>query len=407
MRRMSDQVVAAVAHSTTARPGPDAPTVLYLGLRRSSLEWQAELDAATALGLRVHVSSDSDVSHTGLPAEQRGSFDRTTPLAVQAARASPDEAPAAVACWGDKHVGLTARLAEDFGARGIGTAAAAVCTDKVAQRLAMEPYGLNPAWRSGATPDALRAAVETLGASGKPLVFKPAHCSGGRGITLITANSDLDIIFKLTAENYSGTTDFLVEEYAEGTEHSVSGLVADGTARILGVTDKYLEGPLSASWATTVPSARTDAQVAELKRAAERAVLAVGLRTGGFHVDLRFTAAGPVVLEIGGRLGGDLINSHLIPLSRQGAVRPYESLLTLLTTGQLPGELTEPAQGAAMVLLPNAGRPVTELVRTALAHPRVTLAADWPGTDTVVAVVVTEDPAELPAAVADIRKLIP
>lgn len=50
---------------------------------------------------------------------------------------------------------------------------------------------------------------------------------------------------------------------------------------------------------------------------------------------------------------------------------------------------------------------MTELVGTALAHPRVTLAADWPGTDTVVAVVVTEDPAELPAAVADIRKLIP
>lgn len=60
-----------------------------------------------------------------------------------------------------------------------------------------------------------------------------------------------------------------------------------------------------------------------------------------------------------------------------------------------------------MVLLPEAGRPVTEHVGTALAHPRVTLAADWPGTDTVVAVVVTEDPAELPAAVADIRKLIP
>ncbi|MGY4905548.1 hypothetical protein [Streptomyces sp. 900116325] len=70
---MSDRVTSAVAHPTTEPPGPDAPTVLYLGLRRSPLEWQAELDAATALGLRVHVSSDSDVSHTGLPAEQQGS----------------------------------------------------------------------------------------------------------------------------------------------------------------------------------------------------------------------------------------------------------------------------------------------------------------------------------------------
>ncbi|MFF5278649.1 hypothetical protein [Streptomyces sp. NPDC000133] len=110
---------------------------------------------------------------------------------------------------------------------------------------------------------------------------KPAHCSGGRGIALITADSDLDDAFKLTAENYTGATDFQVEEYVEGSEHSVSGLVAGGTVRILGVTDKHLEGPLTASWATTVPSARTDAQVARLKQAAEQAVLTVGLRTGG------------------------------------------------------------------------------------------------------------------------------
>lgn len=91
----------------------------------------------------------------------------------------------------------------------------------------------------------------------------------------------------------------------------------------------------------------------------------------------------------------------------QDAVRPYDALLTLLTTGELPGELAAPARGAAMVLLPKAGRPVTELVGTALAHPRVALAADWPGTDTVVTVVVTEDPAELPTAVADVRQLTP
>jgi hypothetical protein len=40
----------------------------------------------------------------------------------------------------------------------------------------------------------------------------------------------------------------------------------------------------------------------------------------------------------------------------------------------------------------------------ALTRPRVVLAEDWPGTDTVVAVVVTEDPADLPAAVAEVRE---
>ncbi|WP_158715587.1 ATP-grasp domain-containing protein, partial [Streptomyces sp. NRRL S-481] len=253
------------------------------------------------------------------------------------------------------------------------------------------------------TADDLRAVVAELGAGVRPLVFKPAHCSGGRGMALITDGTGLDEVFALTAANYSGTGDFLVEEYVDGSEHSVSGVVSEGTVRILGVTDKWVDGPLSPSWATAVPSALPDSEVKGLARAAEQAVLAVGLETGGFHVDLRLGPAGPVVLEVGGRLGGDLINSHLIPYAHRGAVRPYETLLALLTGGEPPGEIPEPVRGAAMVLLPRSGRPAAELAETALADPRVVLAEDWPGTDTVVAVVVTDDPAGLPAAVADVR----
>jgi hypothetical protein len=389
-------------NSTAADDGSEAeqPSVLYLGLRRHPLEWRAELDAAAARGLLVHVASDADLSHIGLPEHRRGSFDRGSPLADQAAQASPGSAPAAVACWGDKYIGLTALLAERFGVRGIGTAAAAVTTDKSAQRRAMEPYGLNPPWRAGRTADELRDIVSELGAAGRPLVFKSARCSGGRGMALITPDTDMDEVFALTAANYSGTSDFLVE----GSEHSVSGVASDGTVRILGVTDKSVDGPLSPSWATTVPSALSNTQVKDLKQAAEQAVLAVAIGTGGFHVDLRLTPAGPVVLEVGGRLGGDLINSHLIPYAHDGAVRPYELLLALLTDGELPGETPEPVRGAAMVLLPRAGRPAAEMAEVARAHPRVVLAEDWPGTDTVVAVVVTEDPADLPTAVADARE---
>ncbi|MEV6963179.1 ATP-grasp domain-containing protein [Streptomyces sp. NPDC051207] len=301
-------------------------------------------------------------------------------------------------------MGLTALLAERFEARGIGTTAAAVATDKVTQRRAMAPYVLNPAWRSGSSLEELREAVAELGAAGRTLVFKPAHCSGGRGMALIGADTDLAEVFELTSTNYSGTTDFLVEEYVEGSEHSVSGVVSDGVVRIFGVTDKSVDGPLTPSWATAVPSAHTDAQVKELRQAAEQAVLAVGLRSGGFHVDLRLAPGGPVVLEVGGRLGGDLINSHLIPYAHQDAVRPYESLLALLADGELPGEVPEPERGAAMVLLPKAGRDTRQLADAVRAHPQVVLAEDWPGTDTVVAVVVTGDPAELPGLVSEVRE---
>lgn len=100
-------------------------------------------------------------------------------------------------------------------------------------------------------------------------------------MALITQDTGPDEAFALTAANYSGTSDFLVEQYVDGSEHSVSGVVADGTVRILGVTDKSVDGPLSPSWATAVPSALTDTQAEDLKRAAEQAVSPSASGPGG------------------------------------------------------------------------------------------------------------------------------
>lgn len=375
-------------------------TALYLGLRRSELEWRAEIEAAAAAELEVSVASDASLGHTGLGPERTRSFDRAAPPGDQVARATEGLTPEVVVCWGDKYVGLTAAVAERFGARGIGAAAAAVVTDKAAQRRVLEPHGLNPAWRSGRDLGELRAAVAALGTSA-PLVFKAAHCSGGRGLAVIGPDSDLDAVFKLTAENYSGTGDFVVETYVDGSEHSVSGLVADGEVVVLGVTDKRLDGPLSPSWATSTPSALDDAALTAVGEAAVTAVRAAGFEVGGFHVDLRWTPSGPVVLEIGGRLGGDLINSHLIPLAHAGAVRPYEAFIELMATGALPEEPATPPWAAAMVLLPQGDRPVEAI---ALDHPLLRIAAEWPGTDSVAAVLAAEDPAALTAAVDDLRR---
>ncbi|MDQ1016114.1 hypothetical protein [Streptomyces afghaniensis] len=56
-----------------------------------------------------------------------------------------------------------------------------------------------------------------------------------------------------------------------------------------------------------------------------------------------------------------------------------------------------------MALVSKDGRPAAEAAKAALAHPRVVLAEDRPGTDDVVAIVVTEERADLPAAVADVH----
>jgi predicted ATP-grasp superfamily ATP-dependent carboligase len=381
----------------------DDPSVLYVGLRRPTLEWAAEIDAAAARGFSVKLASDAKLAHTGLPASRQIAFGKNGSAAetADAIAAAAGAAPAAVLCWGDRYVSLTAELADRWGLRGVTTAAAAVCTDKVAQRRALEPLGLNPRWRSGTTVDELRAAVDELGL---PLVFKLAHCSGGRGMLLLDETTDLDEVVKQTTLNYNDSDAFLVEGFADGTEHSVSGIVVDGVVRVLAVTDKLIDGPGFDTWATIAPSARSAVELERISRAAEAAVRAVGIRSGGFHVDLRFTAEGPVVLEVGARLGGDTINSHLVPLASRGAVRPYDALIAAVTTGELPEPGPFPA-AAAMLVLPLAGRTAGEAVERALVHADVRFAEDWSATDssTVAVVLTVDDPATVRTAIADVR----
>ncbi|MCX5365453.1 ATP-grasp domain-containing protein [Streptomyces sp. NBC_00124] len=382
-------------------------SVLHLGLRRSPLEWQLEIDAAAQLGHAVYVHSDTGLGHLGLPDDRIAAFTRTEPaedVAARALRQAQDAGhrPAAVLCWGDRYVDIAARVSEALGLRGPSVAAAAACLDKAAQRRALEPHGLNPRWRTGTTADELKAAVGELGL---PLIFKLAHSSGGRGSVVLDAETEPGELMKLTSLNYEDSDAFLVEELVDGSEHSVSGLVHGNEVVILAVSDKYLAPGELRTTTTVVPSALTAEQLVRVHEAAERAVRAVGIETGGFHVDLRYAAEGPVVLEIGARLGGDLINSHLVPLATDGAADPYRSLVETLADGELP----QPAPfvtTAAMHLVPvPADADLPALLSRLAEHPAVRVAAEWPSPeDEVVVVVTAQDPDTIPAILEDLRR---
>jgi hypothetical protein len=62
---------------------------------------------------------------------------------------------------------------------------------------------------------------------------------------------------------------------------------------------------------------------------ARTAVSLVGIDWCGFHADMMVEDDNPKILEIGGRLGGECINSHLLPLSL-GEIRPYNRLLQIV-----------------------------------------------------------------------------
>jgi len=100
--------------------------------------------------------------------------------------------------------------------------------------------------------------------------------------------------------------EFLVEEYVEGEQLEVDGLVLGGVPQAFGVTALrlsppprfFIEGYL-------LPAERPAHELAELERVGLDAVQALGLQEAGFCVELRRAAQHQVVIEVNGRLGQD------------------------------------------------------------------------------------------------------
>lgn len=212
--------------------------------------------------------------------------------------------------WDELSLTATAEVAEQVGLPHLSLAAAQVCRDKYATRAALDRAGL-PAVRHrlvGSVSEAVEAASEI----GYPVVLKPRSLAGSLGVSVARDEESLRAAYETAVgAGLSGLrteVGVLVEEYLDGPEISVDSCVVDGVAEIVFVARKRLGfdpfceevGHLVGPWRHE-PWA---AEVADLVRAAHTAV---GVDRGVTHTEIRLTAAGPRLIELNGRLGGDLI----------------------------------------------------------------------------------------------------
>ncbi|MDB9474942.1 ATP-grasp domain-containing protein [Dolichospermum circinale] len=164
---------------------------------------------------------------------------------------------------------------------------------------------------------------KSLKTVGIPCLLKPSGASFGRGIFKISAYEEAEKIFQQFIEYCTPSRDeiysyfsneFLLEEYLNGTEHSVAGIVADNQVYVLAITDKKINREIPFQYENIVPSKLSQDIQNQILEISHLAVQLMGINWCGFHIDLMVTDHGLRILEIGGRLGGECINSHLIPL---------------------------------------------------------------------------------------------
>jgi biotin carboxylase len=202
-----------------------------------------------------------------------------------------------------------------------------------------------------ATDPALRATELRF-----PVVVKPTTLSGSRGV-IRADNADEFIpawerakqIVLREGEN-SEDGELLVEEYLPGIEVALEGLLTAGELTTLALFDKPdpLEGPFFEETIYVTPSRLPEAtQVAISARVAEAAV-ALGLREGPVHAELRLNEAGIWLIEMAGRSIGGLCSTVL----EFGAGISLEELILRHAAGlPMPATATEPSEGAAGVMM--------------------------------------------------------
>ena len=161
-----------------------------------------------------------------------------------------------------------------------------------------------------------------------PAISKPIDSSGSRGINYIASADELSKAVK--DSSLAGTSgDVIIEEYMRGPEVSVEVLVVEGKPHILQITDKMTSGkPDFFETGHTQPSVLPADIKEQIRDLASRAAVAMKIMNSPVHVEIKVTDSGVKMVELGARLGGDWITSHLINLSVSG-INMVESAIKL------------------------------------------------------------------------------
>ena len=194
-----------------------------------------------------------------------------------------------------------------------------------------------------------------------PVVVKPTHLSGSRGVIradnpeeFVTAVNRTRQVIELDGQRLDDAT-VLVEDFVPGFEVALEGLLDDGELQVLALFDKPdpLDGPFFEETIYVTPSRLpSDVQhsIADCTRNAARAL---GLRQGPVHAELRVNERGPWIIEVAGRSIGGLCSTVL----EFGTGMALEDLILLQATGSTVArvERREDAVGVMMIPIPKRG----------------------------------------------------
>lgn len=167
-----------------------------------------------------------------------------------------------------------------------------------------------------------------------PAIIKPIDRSGSRGITKVSSKEELMKAYE-KAKEVSFSNSVLVEEYVDGEEYSVECISDNGYHQCLAITKKFTTGvPHFIEKGHLEPANISKNLYERVKNTVFHALDSLEIKYGASHSEVKITKDEIIkIIEIGGRMGGDYIGSHLVEIST--GIDFLESVI-LIALGEKP-----------------------------------------------------------------------
>jgi formate-dependent phosphoribosylglycinamide formyltransferase (GAR transformylase) len=306
---------------------------------------------------------------------------------VDAAERDPIDGVVAV---GDRPTVIAARAVKALGLTGHPRTASALARNKRASREHFKAVGLpTPLFVEGKPDD----DPEHFASIGFPLVIKPLALSGSRGVMRVDNEADLETALArirkllaaadIRAERHDAHKLILAEQFIEGREFAVEGLMNRGVLDVLAIFDKPdpLDGPYFEETIYLTPSNTAKATQSAIADAIADATHALRLYHGPIHAECRVNERGVYVLEVAARPIGGLCaralrfvrrerddasgrapSSELPMFPVQGAIS-FEELLLRHALGESSRGWTREAAASGVMMIPIPARGILRGVR--------------------------------------------
>lgn len=146
-----------------------------------------------------------------------------------------------------------------------------------------------------------------------PVMIKPCDGSGSRGV----ARAENEVEFAAScreAMQKSRSGRAMIEAFFEGREYGAEAFVYNGKVHVLGIMLKRMTSPpYYAELGHIMPCGLSVETENKVRGCVEKAIKALGINFGSVNMDILITPKAEVhIVDVGARMGGNLIGTHVI-----------------------------------------------------------------------------------------------